>query len=422
MENKDNLEELFRKGLAYEPTDYRESDWEGMSAKLDAAPEAQVNKWKKISYVLTGIIILLLMYLGGREYSIYKENLAVLNANNEENYQDNESISNNQNYSEGISEPILENNSTSGSQEYIEGNNSYQSFKNSTAGDLHKQYGNSPVYNNTGIDDDSGKERDAKSIKSGGVENSNIGDSKVVSGSNVKMLEASSDFIYTKKKTNHYNDLIHEKPQMILYGVNNDFVDPDSQDKLHPAISLAAYVAADMSTVNFSGFDRFDDRLGFSIFLNLNSKWSIETGANISNKYYWADEGGYRTGGYYSDPDQTYGVCEVLDIPLNVRYYFNTSGKTHWFVSSGISSWLMLEERYDYFYDYNQYENPTGWYGENENYHWFGVLNFEAGLERRLTDKWSITASPYFNLPLKGVGNGQVRLLSNGLKVGLKFN
>ncbi|MCX2745287.1 hypothetical protein OO013_15520 [Mangrovivirga sp. M17] len=422
MENRDNLEELFRKGLAYEPTDYRESDWEGMSEKLDAAPEAQVNKWKKISYILTGVIILLLMYLGGREYALYRENLSELNISGEEEYQIDESKITDQNISESISKDFLNDDSESNSLKYSESNKSTQTFSKSNPGDLHKQYGNSDGYNTAGTNDISGNDEILKSIGSGGVDHSNIGDSKVVSGSNVKMLEASSDFFYTKKKTIHYNGLVHDKPQIILYGVNNNIIELESPVNLHPAISLAAYVAADMTTVNFSGFDRFDERFGFSIFLNLNENWSIETGANISNKYYWADEGSYTTGGYYSDPDQTYGVCEVLDIPLNVRYYFNTKGKTHWFISSGISSWLMLEERYDYYYEYNQYENPTGWYGENENYHWFGVLNFEAGLERRLTNKWSITATPYFNLPLKGVGNGQVRLLSNGLKIGLKFN
>ncbi|NMM47954.1 hypothetical protein [Marinigracilibium pacificum] len=435
MRDKDNLEDIFKKGLSYEPTDFRESDWEKMVEKIEQSPEQRVNKWKTISLFLSGVIVLLLMYIGFRELNIinnYEPSASKISADgkvsdealvNGINNSDNNIIDSVQ-ASFSLSQKEMKGSEINiGDKESAVSNSNDKSANSNSISNIEKQnQGKSGYYHDQSKEGIIISNSDDHN-RSEGEYHGDIGDSKVVSGNSVNIHEASSGFVYTRLKPIHYTGKIHENPQMILVGKTASTIKVNEEKQVvHPAISVAAYYAADMSTVNFKGFDKFSDRMGFSIFLNVTNKWSIETGANISTKYYWAGSGNYTTGGYYKDPDKTYGTCEVLDIPLNVRYYFDNKGKTKWFVTTGISSWLMLEEEYEYYYNYNQYENPTGWYGENENYHWFGVLNLEVGLERSLSKRWSVSAIPYFNLPLKGVGNGQVRLISNGLKVALKFN
>ena len=64
----------------------------------------------------------------------------------------------------------------------------------------------------------------------------------------------------------------------------------------------------------------------------------------------------------------------------------------------------------------------TYWGGENENYHFLSILNFSAGFEHPIDDKYSILAEPYVNIPLGGVGFGEVDLHSAGMEVTFKIN
>jgi hypothetical protein len=113
----------------------------------------------------------------------------------------------------------------------------------------------------------------------------------------------------------------------------------------------------------------------------------------------------------------------VYEIPVSVSYNFGNSKKQNWFVSTGLSSYLMKSESYDYFYKYT-YTGPTlnkKWTIEDENKHYFSVLTLSGGYQRSLSKHLSILVEPYIKLPFSGVGYGKVKLNSAGLLFSIGF-
>ncbi len=92
--------------------------------------------------------------------------------------------------------------------------------------------------------------------------------------------------------------------------------------------------------------------------------------------------------------------------------------------SAGLSSYLMKEENYNYYYKYYP-GSPT--YSHlssirNENNHYFSVVTLSAGYKRKLGNRVTMMAEPYLKLPVKGVGYGKVKLNSGGVLFSIGVN
>jgi hypothetical protein len=83
----------------------------------------------------------------------------------------------------------------------------------------------------------------------------------------------------------------------------------------------------------------------------------------------------------------------------------------------------MLQEKYELEY-YNQ-DTGEPYFREikvqGANQHYFGIVNFSIGYERKLGRQMGIQVEPYFKVPFSGVGEGDVSLKSTGIFVGLKY-
>jgi hypothetical protein len=151
---------------------------------------------------------------------------------------------------------------------------------------------------------------------------------------------------------------------------------------------------------------------------------SLQAGVAKSTKLYNA------TGDQYQWPETWYSQtvrptaigasCKVLDIPLNLRYDLSQRLKSRWFVSSGISSYLMLNEKYDYTYAPHSYPKWKNWEGSTGNY-WFGIMNLSMGFERQIGRNLSIQAEPYFKLPIAQVGLGKIKLNTSGIFISARY-
>jgi hypothetical protein len=102
-----------------------------------------------------------------------------------------------------------------------------------------------------------------------------------------------------------------------------------------------------------------------------------------------------------------------------VRYDVSFNDKRRWFVSTGLSTYLMDKENYNLSYSWNPapytYNSDT-----NKNY-LFSVLNLSAGMERNLGKHFSLQAEPYLKVPLKDLGTAKIRMDSYGILFTLKY-
>ncbi|HEY0432639.1 MAG TPA: hypothetical protein VGC95_02130 [Chitinophagaceae bacterium] len=154
-------------------------------------------------------------------------------------------------------------------------------------------------------------------------------------------------------------------------------------------------------------------------------RFSLRTGLFASDKIYWAGPKDYKLSLSPPSPTTFEGAdanCHVLEIPLKLSYMFANTDRSNWFASTGISSYLMKKEKYVF-----SYKTASSWYYypyeiRNENKHMFSILTFSAGYTRRFGDRVSMTAEPYAEIPMTGIGTGKVHLTSGGVLFSIGIN
>ena len=177
----------------------------------------------------------------------------------------------------------------------------------------------------------------------------------------------------------------------------------------------------DMSSVHFQ-LAKSGATTGFIIGYAFNKKWSIES------SLLWDTKRVYDNGSYFNPPGYTptngvtiiavNGKSRLYELPVNMKYTI-LSGKHNLFVTTGISSYLMRTENYDY--EYTQTNQPGGhnylsYIKETKN--WFSVANFSIGYTHKLGAMGSIRVEPYLKIPLTDIGTANMPIMSTGLNIG----
>jgi len=195
-------------------------------------------------------------------------------------------------------------------------------------------------------------------------------------------------------------------------------------------LSVRALIAPDLSTIGLTNFSRPGTNGGLMLEYQYH-RWRIQAGILRSIKVYQANESMYEskaTSQWDVAPSSIDGRCNMLDIPINLRYDLaliprrNPLPPSRWFVSGGTTTYYMLREDYTYNYDnpadpkikYRDWTTETGRYG-------FSQLNVSAGYERALTPRLFWQVEPFLKVPLRGVGFYKVNLLSTGAFFSLRY-
>ncbi|HEX7902965.1 MAG TPA: hypothetical protein VF487_03720 [Chitinophagaceae bacterium] len=175
----------------------------------------------------------------------------------------------------------------------------------------------------------------------------------------------------------------------------------------------------DISAIGISNTGKLRSAYGLGLGYTFTSKFTIRTGFYVTNKIYTAAPLDYKP--INPPPNRRYLVkvdadCKVYEIPVTLAYQLGSSKKYSWFASAGLSSYLMKKEKYAYLYKYANGQTYT--YKriyENENKHLFSVLSLSGGYTRTINNSFTLSAEPYFKIPLSGIGHGNVKLNSAGM-------
>ncbi|MEX2512199.1 MAG: hypothetical protein WD398_04780 [Cyclobacteriaceae bacterium] len=188
----------------------------------------------------------------------------------------------------------------------------------------------------------------------------------------------------------------------------------------HNKIAIGLLVSPDFSAIQYDQIPASGRNLGISLEYFLSERWSLASGVIHAQKTYRHGEGYW--GGYSRAHQGLEGDCWILEVPLNIRYYPMQGKKDKWFVSSGLSSYFMMKEKYSLYYQNyngNPYSREVEIKGNNQ--HVFGILNIGLGYERKVSEKFALQAEPYYRLPLVGIGEGNLNLKSAGIFFGIKY-
>lgn len=190
-----------------------------------------------------------------------------------------------------------------------------------------------------------------------------------------------------------------------------------------PQFGLAIMASPDINGVSSFQNSKVGTNIGLLLSVGVSRKLTISTGAAYSKKPYTTDFADYYAGyKFKTDPQDVFADCRVLDIPLNVDYKFYSKSSNSFSVGTGLSSYLMLKEKYTYDYAIPGTAGPASFTVTNKNRHYFGVLNLNATYEHQLNTKFSIAAQPYLKVPLTDIGNARVKLQSAGIALGVRWN
>lgn len=200
---------------------------------------------------------------------------------------------------------------------------------------------------------------------------------------------------------------------------------PDEGIKIRKGfpLSVSLSVAPDFTGIGQRGSSKFGAGVGVFLEYEFLPNWAVISGAFYSQKNYLADNSFSPYGkawDYRRAPDFIDASCGVIDIPLNLRYYFFNKSRHRVFLGAGASSYIMKSEDYTYVYEGYGYDDYT-YSVDNQNKHFLAIYNLSFGYQRSLGQHWSLQLEPFIKVPAKGVGIGAVKLNSMGAFVHLNY-
>ena len=183
------------------------------------------------------------------------------------------------------------------------------------------------------------------------------------------------------------------------------------------AINLS--LGADMSYVSLKNPGKITLLYGAGLSYTFAKRFTVRTGFYVSKKIYSATPAQYNNT-IYPNLTNIDANCLVYQIPVSIGYNFWARKKHNWFGNIGLTSLLMKKEVYDY--EYKPASGQPYYYKrtvDDKNQHYFSVLSLSAGYNYALNKRFSISAEPFVNLPLSGIGFGKIKLNSAGILLSL---
>lgn len=191
------------------------------------------------------------------------------------------------------------------------------------------------------------------------------------------------------------------------------------------AFSFALLAGADESTVKFRYGNQAGVNIGLMAGYHFSRRWSIHSGVIYTQKNYkmagqdfTAPKGSIIS---YYKLETVDGYCRMWEVPLLARYTLNPSAKNTIFLSTGLSSYFMTRENYNYFYYYNNQPVTRSYSYPSDDTHVLSIWHLSAGFDKPIGRHLSLQVEPYAKLPLGGIGLGNIRLSSFGVNFSVQF-
>lgn len=409
MKDKDHIEKFFEERLSGKHFVFRESDWEMMEQKLEAS---QLNEekssgafWRKWIVVISALIIAFFLGWYGNKFIENKEG---------------EKVESFGFFNEAASSIPSENNEVSGEEltaidpgrKIDEHSNSLKEEKpdNKPARDLEQSANatSSNAYSN--ISFATKKESENNSPAS-------VAEAPVFS---------SPDFIERKNKITIPLKEPEGHGNLVLF-------EPAAEDSVTKAelkqykFSIGLSYAPDLTSAGFFNRQQLAQSVGIQFYYQLTQKWILQTGINYVKKKYEAEPDNYQP---YEDywqqktygkvPDDIYGNCSVIDVPVNITYKWSDSGRLSFLTTAGVSNYFLLDQ--EYFYEFNNYSKYSYGWSTTENSKFIGgIINASFGLSIKVNERTNIQVEPYLKIPLKDIGYGNLKLFSTGSFFTVKY-
>ncbi|MEO5603311.1 MAG: hypothetical protein ABIR06_20490, partial [Cyclobacteriaceae bacterium] len=195
-----------------------------------------------------------------------------------------------------------------------------------------------------------------------------------------------------------------------------------------PRLSLLLSLAPDFSSTSINRYTSPGGAYGAMIHYHIKRSWSISAGVVKNKKKYTGEGGDYQPPKgywkYYTNgiiPETIDGSCNILEIPIMLQYTLGQAGRTRFLVGAGASSYLMLNESYQYNFEEPNPGAKEGWSSKASSRFYFNMINFTAGFEHQIIPGLLIGIEPYLKIPIEAIGWTNLKLFSTGASFTLRY-
>ena len=206
---------------------------------------------------------------------------------------------------------------------------------------------------------------------------------------------------------------------------SSDLLLLDHPARVKNAFVMGFNVATELISAGVDNFSKAGWKAGVQMEYQFAGKYSFGLGANIIRKNYVANKGEFSPPkGFWVrkiEANETKSKSTVLEIPLLVSFYTRGYSNSGFYASGGITSYFMLRENYRFSFDLPDPDLVRAWGTENQNRTWFGMGEISIGYYKRTGTKTAFKIAPYLQIPIRGVGEGKVKLYSMGLNFRFDF-
>lgn len=209
------------------------------------------------------------------------------------------------------------------------------------------------------------------------------------------------------------------------------YLEKETPEELSPIkigksmFSVGVGYSPDFSTVGIGNFVSPGSRWSVIAEYGISNRFSVNTGiVLVNNKYEAYGEDYHAPSRYWKKgiiADEAFGECKMIDIPINLRYNFLIKGKNMAFLSAGASTYFVLKEDYYFHYDQEDPELPDHWGTDKMTTYPFGIINFSLGYQYQVNRRSSFQFEPFIKIPTTGIGWGNVDLHTMGVYFMYKY-
>jgi len=414
MEKDKELDNLFKRGFddpAHQP-DFREDDWDAMESMLDGNKKrAGIVRWLP----LLGAVAAMLLVVFGLWMFMHKT-------------PEKQRVAVNRISSKNTPGTIQKNTGTDdGSAPRNEGN--YASAVNTTAPANRNDSSNSAIPATLAANNGHGaKGRPAiiTSADDGGRNTAGSEKQPVSTATTDRQFLASVTAVSLSAIQSNQHDTIAPANFMPKdnYGViaANKVKAKVVASAYKPQFAITVLGSSDMNGLNSFSQSKVGTNVGVLLSAGILKRLTISTGAIYSSKPYITNADNYHGGYIFPNTPTTISAdCRMIDVPLNLDYSLYNKHHNKFSVGTGISSYLMFHEAYNYTYGYYG-SGPSTYNVPNPGKYYLTILNLQATYQRQINSKLGLDVQPYMKLPLSGVGLYNSKLQSTGVAVGLTWS
>ena len=425
QQNKDSLENFFRKRTQSHNLEFNEGDWLKLEKQLDQEMPVAFTFFsflKRFWIIPLAIILLPTTWISYNYYSDIKTEKAAQVNNETENIS--EGSFNNIVVEENSATPLLIPESKDEQATIFDNHSASGEQGNRSAGKAKPvdDVGFSSNKQVSLISRDQSENSKGVVAAQDDIESKNLG--QVVLG------EGAKSGIYTKDNKLLFlsaipPDFIFDEPS--LTAPSNNF----KENEVLPAkinrsfFKVGLGYSPDFSTVGIGNFVSPGSRWTAIIEYGFFNRFVVNTGiVLVDNKYEAYGEDYHAPSRYWKKgivADEAYGECKMIDIPLNLRYNLISKEKNKVFVTAGASTYFVLKEDYYFHYENEDPELPDHWGTEKMTVYPFGIINLSFGYEYQFSRKSGIQIEPFIKIPTTGIGWGNVDLHTMGVYFMYKY-